>query len=254
MSKTAIFLSVRDKATRLPGKVMRPIHGRPAIVHLIDRLKVTAQADMVVMTTSTHPGDDGLEQVALANGIACFRGSPEDKLVRYRDAAEAYGVEFATIVDGDDILCDAMFADRIISAWRADGGDYIICGDLPCGITPYGIRIEALKKVCEIKGDSETEVWGGYFTDTGLFTCRELEVEPEFRHPEWRMTLDYQPDLDFFTRVFDELYKEGEVFRFPAVAALLHAKPEIVEINREMQQHFQAGWEAARRVVIKDEA
>jgi spore coat polysaccharide biosynthesis protein SpsF len=252
-NRTGVFLSVRDKATRLPGKVMRPVHGRPILAHLIDRLKLNIEADIVVMTTSINPGDDGLVDVAAENGIECFRGSEDDKLIRYLDAADKYDLDFAVIVDGDDIFCDSMFIDQVITAWRKSDDDFIICGDLPCGITPYGVKIVSLRKVIDLKAEDDTEVWGGYFTDTGLFECATLDVAPHHRHPDWRMTLDYEEDLSFFKAVFDELYQTGEVFRYDDIVALLTQKPEIVAINLERQKQFEAGIEKARaKMKLKD--
>ena len=157
--KTAVFLSVRDKATRLPGKVLADICGRPAIVHLIDRLKTARRPDLLVMTTSGHRGDDALADIAAAHGIACFRGSEADKLQRYLDAADKYGVDFIAVVDGDDLFCDVDSIDRIIDDYMSTNADYIICDGLPVGATAFGVRVAALRKVIEIKDEHDTEVW-----------------------------------------------------------------------------------------------
>ena len=248
-----MFLSVRDKATRLPGKVMRPIHGRPIVAHLIDRLKLNREADVVVMTTSVNSDDDGLIAVAEENGIEWFRGSEDDKLTRYLDAADKYDLNFAVIVDGDDIFCDPIFIDQVITEWRQSDEDFIICGELPCGITPYGVKIDSLRKVIELKAEDDTEVWGGYFTDTGLFRCATLEVALHHRHPDWRMTLDYEEDLRFFETVFDELQQADKVFGFDDIVRLLNQKPEIVKINIERQIQFEAGIQkAAAKIKLKD--
>jgi spore coat polysaccharide biosynthesis protein SpsF len=239
--RAAIFLSVRDKATRLPGKVMRPIHGKPAIVHLIDRLQSARAADRLVMTTSVYPGDDGLAALAAANGIECFRGSEEDKLVRYLDAATALGIDFCVVVDGDDLFADPAVIDQIVRAWRADGGDFLVVAPLPLGATGFGVRVEALRRVVALKAERDTEVWGGYFTDTALFDCRRLPpADPALARPELRMTLDYAEDLAFFTAVFDALYRPGSPFTLLQVIDLLNRRPDIVALNREVQARYEA--------------
>lgn len=253
-SKVAIFLSVRDKATRLPGKVMKPICGRRAIEHLIDRLKLARNADLLVMTTSVNPADDGLATVATANGIACFRGSGEDKLRRYLDAADELGVEFCVVADGDDLFADPSCIDRIIAEYHATGADYIICDELPVGVTGFGVRIAALRRVVELKAESDTEVWGGYFTQTGLFNTRLLEVEPSHRRPELRMTLDYPEDLAFFTAVFEALYQPGKVFGFDEIMRLMEKRPDIPQLNAGMQAKYEAGLERAAPVRLRTAA
>ncbi len=230
--KTAIFLSVRNKATRLPGKVLLEIRGKPVIEHLINRLKKAQKPDMLVMTTSTNPNDASLAEIAARNQIYCFRGSEDDKLQRYLDAADKYGIAFATVVDGDDLFCDPVCIDRVIGSFVETGADYIICRDLPLGVTPFGIRIEALRRVCELKAQSDTEVWGGYFTQTGLFRTVTLEPEERFRRPELRMTLDYQEDFTFFKAIFDKLYRPGEVFSLDEIIDQLARHPAIPAIHQ----------------------
>jgi spore coat polysaccharide biosynthesis protein SpsF (cytidylyltransferase family) len=251
--KTAIFLSVRDKATRLPGKVRAKIQGRTAIEHLIDRLKMARLPDLLVMTTSTHPDDTRLVEIAEENGIEWFRGSQEDKLQRYLDAAGKYDVEFATVVDGDDLFCDPVCIDRIIAAYREAKADYITCTDLPLGVTAFGIRMEALQEVCRLKAQRDTEVWGGYFTQSGLFKTLSLEVEQRYRHPELRMTLDYPEDLRFFEAVFERLYQPGKVFSLDEIIRCLEENPQIAALNKEAQERYLHHLKKAAPVELKSE-
>ena len=247
--KTAIFLSVRDKATRLPGKTMTDIEGKPALRHLIERLQTATKPDLLVITTSIHPGDDTIEATARACGVACFRGNEDDKLQRYLDAARQYDVSFAAVVDGDDLFCEPLFIDRIIDAYRSSGEDYIICDDVPTGVTAFGIRIDALEKVIRLKAEDDTEVWGGYFTDTGLFRCNLIPAEEQWKRHDVRMTLDYPEDLAFFKAVFAELYRPERVFTFAEILDLLDRKPEIAAINRDCEAKFQQGMEKARQKI-----
>ena len=249
--KTAIFLSVRDKATRLPGKVLRGIKGKPIIEHLIDRLKKARIPDLIVMTTSIHLDDARLAQIAVKNQINCFRGSEDDKLQRYLDAADQYGVDFIAVVDGDDIFCDPICIDRVTEAFLKTGADYITCEGLPLGVTPFGVRVEALRQVCNLKAESDTEVWGGYFTGTDIFHTLSLKVEKRFRRPDLRMTLDYPEDFAFFEAVFKRLYRTGDVFSLDEIILLLDHHPEIVALNQGVQQLYRDHIKSAAPVRLK---
>jgi len=238
--KAAVFISVRNKARRLPGKVLHPIRGRSVIEHIIDRVSQAKRADLVVLTTSPHPDDQILVEVAKKNGIEAFCGDPDDKLVRYLDAARAFGVDFAVIVDGDDVFCDPICIDRIIDEHATRGGDYIIVDHLPVGVTGFGISISGLAKVVEWKKGNDTEVWGMLFADDPRLVSRFLPAPERWAHPEWRMTLDYPDDLAFFERIFDELADKGTLFSFDDIADLLVKKPEIAAINRDAQAQYGA--------------
>jgi len=237
--KSAIFLSIREKATRLPKKVLLEIKGKTVTEHLIDRLKQAKLPDLIVLCTSTHPDDTILVDIAKNNGVDYFRGSEDDKLDRYLRAALKFGIDFVVIVDGDDIFCDPEYIDKTIERFVQTNADFITCKELPLGAVCSGIKLEALKKVCEIKDEENTEVWGGYFTETGLFKIEYLKVEDEeLRHPEIRMTLDYPEDFQFFKAIFEMLYVPGKVFTLKEIVALLKDNPQIIDINKDMQKAY----------------
>jgi spore coat polysaccharide biosynthesis protein SpsF len=251
MTKIAVFLSARDKASRLPGKTLAPICGQSAIRHLIDRLKLARRPDLIILTTSVHPGDASLAEIAKREGIEVFRGSEDDKLQRYLDAARQFGVEFCVVVDGDDLFADPTVIDQIIESYRTSQADYIICDHLPIGVTGFGVKIAALQKVVETKAESDTEVWGGYFANNPEFRSLFLEPPPRWRRTDWRMTLDYPEDMAFFTAVFEALYKPGQVFSFDAIVELLERRPDIVSINAGAREKYEANLRKAVAVAFK---
>ncbi len=228
------------KSTRLPKKALLEIEGRTTIEHLMDRAKAAKRPDLVVLCTSTHPDDDILVDVARRNDIEVFRGSPEDKLDRYLKAAKKYGLDFIVNIDGDDILCDPELVDQTIDHFKETNADYIAWRGFPVGAVPIGIKVEALERVCQLKEEADTEVWGGYFVDTGLFEVKYLDASDDLKHPESRMTLDYPKDLEFFRAVFKKLYKSGKIIPLKEVVKLLEENPEIAKINQEVQKAYEA--------------
>jgi len=250
--KSATMIAVRMKSTRLPKKALLKIKGRTVIEHLIDRLKTAKLPDLIILCTSTHPEDRALVDIAEKNGIEGFRGSEKDKLGRFLGAAEKYNVDFVVSVDGDDVFCDPEFIDKTIETFIRTQADYITCNDLPLGAASQGIKIDALKKICRIKDEIDTEIYGGYFTETGLFKVEHLSVEdPELRHPEIRMTLDYSEDYEFFKAVFDELWVPGKVFTLKEILNLLKRKPQIIEINRHVQQKYAERIQKQAKIKLK---
>jgi spore coat polysaccharide biosynthesis protein SpsF len=236
--KSAVFITVRMKSTRLPKKAILKIKGKTVIEHLIERVKLARLPDLFVLCTSTNPDDDILVSIAKKNGIEYFRGSEDDKLDRHLNAAIKYDVGFMVNVEGDNVFYDPEMIDKTIEIFIHTQADYITCKDLPLGTAAHGIKFEALKKICEIKDETDTEVYGGFFTETGLFRVEYLDVEDELRHPEIRMTLDYLEDYEFFKAVFDELYSPGKIFTLKEILALLRKKPQIMEINKHLQEKY----------------
>lgn len=250
--KSAIFISVRDKATRLPGKIYSDLGGRPSIERLIERMRTCLEADLVVVCTSTHPDDRKLLATAERSKVRSFAGSEDDKLDRYLRAAEHFGVDFAAIVDGDDLFCDPAYTDQIIREHKTSGGDYIIVDGLPLGGTAFGVSVAALRTVCERKAESDTEVWGAYFTQHLGVDVRLLEPDDRDRRPELRMTLDYPEDYEFFTAVYDALAPIDPVPSLRRIIEYCDSHPDVAAVNQGAQARYEAHLREAAPVRMRD--
>lgn len=247
--KTAIFIPVRIKSARLPGKPLLKIEGKTVIEHLIGRVKTAKLPELIVLCTTTNSDDEKLVEIAERNNIECFRGNEKDILKRYLDAAMKYKIDFIVNVDGDDILCDPIYIDKIIESYTKTQADFIRCEGLPFGVASCGINVKALKKVCEIKDENNTETgWSAYFTDTKMFNIEVIQAENELKHPEIRGSLDYPEDYEFFKEIFDRLYKPGKLFTLKEVLELLKNNPQIVNINKNLQKAY---WERFKRKSVK---
>ncbi len=239
--KTAIFISVRNKSTRLPGKALLQIKGRTMIEHLIDRLKLAKLPNLIVLCTSTNSQDDSLAEIAEKNSIEYFRGSEDDVLYRYLKAGDKFNVDFAVIALGDATFVDPSYIDKTIEFFKKTDADFIKIPELPIGAFTYGLKIEAVRKVCEMKDASDTEVWGGYFAKPGIFNVRELKVkEEELRHPEIRLVVDYPEDFELIKEIYNRLYQERKTISLKEVMGLLKDHPELLEINRKAQEMYEA--------------
>ena len=239
--KAAVFIPVRIKSTRLPGKALLEVDGRPIIEYLIERVKSAGKPDLIVICTTTNPEDLRLEPIAARNNIEIFQGSEKDILDRYLQAADKFGVDFIVNVDGDDIFCDPEYMDKVVETFLKTSADYIECRGLPFGAAPLGLKVEALKKVCQMKSENNTETgWKRFFTDSGLFHVESIDAADDLRQPDIRMSLDYTEDFRFFSEVIRRLYVPGKVFSLREVLALLKKHPEIAAINKNRQEEYWA--------------
>lgn len=246
--KTGILLSVREKATRLPKKVLADIHGRSVTEHLIARLRTSERADMLVLATSTHPDDVVLVEIAEAEGIASFRGSEDDKLDRYLRAAEHFGLDAIVVADGDDIFCDPAYVDRIIERMEATGADFCTTEGLPLGCAGFGVNVEALRRVVESKKEHDTEVWGGYFTKDPRFHVEYVQADDDVFGPDFRLTLDYAADLEVIRALFDALdTPRGRIFGLDEIVAFLRSHPELAQSNAHAQKLYEENLKRIKR-------
>ena len=234
---TAVLITARLKSTRLPRKVLKPIQGRPMLAHLVDRMKRVQQAQQVILITSTVAQDDPLEAFAKDEGIACFRGHPDDVLVRMRDAAEHFGVDTVVSCTADNPFVDPESIDNLLEFHTQNHHDFTNTEGLPWGAFAYALQTEAICRACDLKDEVDTEVWGGYFTQTGRFSCGTLSItDPTIRWPELRLTVDTPEDFALAEAVFSRLYQPGQVFDLRQVVALCRQYPELPAINATVQQ------------------
>lgn len=251
--RKAIFITVRTDSSRLPNKTMREILGKPVLEHVISRARRATKFDEVVVCTTRREVDDGIAELARRNGVRVYRGSLEDKLERWNGAAGEYGVDCIVTFDGDDLFCDPYLLDK--GAEQIAGGrlDFIGPPDgLICGAFTYAFTAGALKKVCEIKGTDDTEMMWTYFKDTGLFRTGCLEgVEDVYFSSDYRLTLDYPEDLDFFTKVFGHFNCVDNDVPLKDIVAYFREHPEVPEINIGRQQEFLDNQKKKTRLVLK---
>jgi spore coat polysaccharide biosynthesis protein SpsF (cytidylyltransferase family) len=236
-----IFLSVRNKATRLPGKALLVLGGDSVTAQLLKRIQQSKQASSVFLTTSDHPDDDCLCQLAEQMGIRYFRGSQEDKLQRYLDAANKFDLDFMVIVEGDDPFVSIKHIDTLLQHAEERPVDFISYDNLPLGATGFGIRRSALETTCNRIDAKNTEVWGHLFTSNPDFNCVLLQEENAcYGKPNVRMTLDYQEDYDFFNAVLKKgSASKGLLPSFECIMTILAKYPEIISINQTVQKSYE---------------
>lgn len=251
--KFALIITARVKSTRLPKKALLEIKGKKLIEHLIDRMKMAKLQDMMVLATSAHLDDAILAEIAEKNDIKVFRGSEADKLERYLAASKKFYFDHMIDVSVDNIFSDPDIVDRIIGEFRRDDPDVVFCKGLPLGVSPIGLKISAVKKVCQMKDEGDTEAYSPYFFNSNIFNVRYLEAKPQVRRPDIRLTIDYQEDLDLARKIFEELGETGNTFPLERIVALFEKKPELLEINRDAQRRYEENFKKLTGPKVKPE-
>lgn len=233
--KYVITITVRTKSTRLPKKALLNIKGKCYIVHQIERLKLAKRPSDIVLCTSTLKEDDVLVEIAKEHKIKYYRGDPDDVMLRIYNGAKKYNADVLVSTTGDNAFVSCI--DHMIDFFEKNNADYVFCEDLPIGIPAFIVRLSAMKDAIQRKAAEDTEIWGIYLNRPDFYRVFEYKVSnPIYHHSDWRLTLDYPEDYELFKKIFDELYKEGEVFSFKEIMTLLNNKPEIMKINEARTQ------------------
>jgi spore coat polysaccharide biosynthesis protein SpsF len=216
---------------------------------MIEHLRQAHVAENFVLCTTDKAEDQALVEAAKKMGVQWFQGSTEDILVRLNGAAQKFETDFIVNVEGDDVFCDPIYADRTLDHHLKTNADFIRWTGLPLGATPLGISVKALSQVCALKETTNTDTgWGHFFTDSGMFKVETIEeTDPFFHHPEIRMTMDYPEDYTFFKEVFDRLNRTD--FTLRDVLQILKDNPSITQINSHLHDEYYKRFEEKRAEV-----
>jgi spore coat polysaccharide biosynthesis protein SpsF len=239
MMKKIAIIEARMSSTRLPGKVLRSIMGRPMLALLVERLQGARQLDGVVVATTVNPADDPIEALTQKLGIGCFRGSEEDVLDRVLQAAHAFAAEVIIEITGDCPLIESTKVDAMVSSFIKMSFDFMVNrldGSYPDGL---GLRIfkkELLQKVDQLTKDpvDREHVTLYVWEHPELFSIYHYNNHLNPKYWDLRLTVDTPEDFDLISKIFEELYPGNRNFGLPEIIDLLERKPEMLGINRHI--------------------
>ncbi|KUO42694.1 MAG: hypothetical protein APU95_04465 [Hadesarchaea archaeon YNP_N21] len=224
-------------STRLPKKMMIDIMGKPLIWHVFNRVKRAKLIDEIVIATTTDKEDDIIEKWARENGLKCHRGSTEDVLDRFYQAAKKYKADIIVRITPDDPLKDPVVIDKIIKHYLDNEGkiDYVsntIKPTYPEGLDVEVFSFDALErawKEAKTKVDREhvtTYIWN----NPSKFRLANVTHEGgDLSHMRW--TVDYAEDVEFIREIYARLYRKNKIFLMEDVLNLLKKCPELTNIN-----------------------
>ena len=251
--KKAIFITIRKDSSRLPNKAVRDLLGQPVMQLVVKRAKLAKKFDEVIVCTTNRAVDDEIEAIALKNGAKVFRGSLDDKLERWHGAAKQYDIDYIVTFDGDDLFCDPELLDMGADQIESSGLDFIESPKgLICGAFTYAFTSKALDEVCNIKGSEDTEMMWTYFKDTGQFKCGVLKNVDDIFFNDYRMTLDYPEDYEFFSTIFKHFNCSENDVPLRKIVAYLKANPQVSEINYFRQNEFLENQKKKTKLVLKN--
>ena len=249
--KTGYLITARMKSTRLKHKLTLEINNRQIIRWMIDRIKLAKSIDEIIICTSTNKEDYVLEEIAQEEKIKIFRGHEDDVIQRLYDASLAFGLDYALNITADCPLVSIEYMEKTVAKYKETGADLIRSLDLAHGFFSYGLKVSAMDKVCEIKNEINTEVWGRYFTDTGLFKIIDFEIPDTLIRNDFRLTLDYPEDFEFFKAVYNHF---GDyTYRTPMneIIQFLDNNPKIVNINKDLKKSYKKRWNSQNTIKLK---
>ncbi len=236
--RVGVVVQARMGSSRLPGKVLRPIAGKPLLHRLCDRVKLSRLADMVVVATSVNPADQEIEDACRLWGIPVFRGPEKDVATRFLGAARAFGLTAMVRVTADNPLADPEGIDRIIEVFERERPCIVYsCHRLgyPMGIGAELVSLSALEIFDrELVSPDDREIFP-YVARNQPERWRSMMVDapPSLFRPQYFLTVDYPEDLELMNMIYDHFGGRDDV-RLSEIIQFLDANPSVAGLNTHL--------------------
>jgi len=237
--KTTAIIQARMSSTRLPGKVLMEVMGRPLLSYQIERLRFSKRIDEIIIATTTNKEDHPVATLAKKEGLKVYRGSEDDVLDRYYQSAAEYNAENIMRLTADCPLIDPAVCDQVVEYYISSKLDYVYTGEtfaegLDCEIFSFKALEKAWKNAQQ---KSEREHVTLYFINhPELFQCNKLEHETD--DSKYRITVDQEEDYLVVKAIIENLYsRNDEYFGIEEIKLFLEANPNVFVINRNITRN-----------------
>lgn len=235
--RVVAVIQARMGSTRLPGKVLRPLGGRPVLEWVIRAARAADRIDEVIVATSTAASDDVLAEWAGRLPCAVVRGSEDDVLARFVLAAAASDADAVVRLTADCPLLDPALIDQVAGAWRRDPALGYVSTTLVRTL-PRGLDVELLSRAALHRADAAAEAHHRVHVSSWLY--RDESVEPRAglvfapARPDLRVTLDTPEDAALLDALVRALPDRPPSWR--EVVAALEADPATASMNAGVRQ------------------
>jgi spore coat polysaccharide biosynthesis protein SpsF len=239
--KTVAIVQARMGSTRLPGKILRNLAGKSVLHHVVSRVKRAQLVDEVIVATTDAALDDVVAEECGRVGVRCFRGSEQDVLERYYQAAAFADADFIVRVTADCPLFDPVLLDTMLLRFRGlpAGLNYlsnVLVRTYPRGLDAEIFTRDVLDRVHReaLLPHQREHVTPYIYQNEGLFALHSHQGDDDLSHYRW--TVDTNEDWAMAEAVYARLSHLGHDFGTADILNLLSLKPEIAQLNSHVEQ------------------
>lgn len=238
MASVTAILQARMTSTRLPGKVLARVAGRPLLSWQIERLRRCREIGSIIIATTVNKEDDAIAEWARAEDVSCFRGSEHDVLDRYWQAAQLTDAAHLARLTGDCPLIDPDICGAVIKLAHDSGADYTRTNEhfadgMDCEVFRRQALFEAWSNATLV---SEREHVNPYILNHPERYSIVMLPSPEDR-AALRLTVDEPQDFELVREILEALYPRNPEFSLQDVVDFLDKHPELLELNAGIRRN-----------------
>ncbi len=233
------IIQARMGSTRLPGKVLMNIGGKPMLWHVIERIKKCKNIDSIIVATTSKKENNPIIELARKCRVEIFIGSENDVLDRYYQTAKKFKADVIVRITSDCPLINPTTIDNMIDLYLKKNADYV-CGHPNFPSIEHGMEVisfSALKKVknMAVKDYQKEHVTIYIKENPELFKISVIKPELIFQREDMRLTVDTKEDFQLMKEIYNRLYKENEIIDIKDVIELLINNQSLKEMNFDIK-------------------
>lgn len=236
-----MVVQARMNSSRLPGKVLKCVGGKPLLAYQLERLRRVKNVDKLIIATTRNRSDDDIVDFCKKHALDYFRGDEEDVLSRYYEVAKAHSAEAIVRITADCPLIDPEVVEEVVGYYLSEFPKYdyvsnIINRSFPRGMDTEIFSVETLEKTFRHASSKfEREHVTPYmYQKKDRFCIADVLAQENNSHFRW--TVDTQADFHFVREIIETLYPKCKTFSMKDVLELLEKRPELNKINEHIRQ------------------
>jgi spore coat polysaccharide biosynthesis protein SpsF len=212
--KRVAIVQARVGSSRLPGKVLLDLCGKPLIERILNRLNKCSNVDLICVATTSNEADNKLAGYIKSLGVQCFRGSENNVLERYFQAAEETAADEVIRITADDPFISPFLIDSMVESQIVKNADFTYYEGVPVGLG-FGmgvISFNCLKLLVQkvTKKEDLEHVVTYIIKNKNEFTVNVMYPPEHLYYPNYRFSVDYSEDITFARALLKKLILHGK--------------------------------------------
>lgn len=241
---TAI-IQARMNSTRLPGKILKEVCGKPLLELLVERLGCCDKIDEIVVATTADKSNDRVEAAVKQMEASCFRGSEDDVLDRFYQAAKRSNADHVIRITADCPLIDPNVVTKVIDVYLKSQGteasyDYVsntLNPTFPDGLDVEIFSFNMLERLHKVSDRAyQREHVCTYMVEhPDEFKIKNVSHDEDLSSLRW--TVDNLEDFELIKEIFEGLYPEKKIFYMEDILGFLERNPRLNELNKDFKRN-----------------
>lgn len=243
--KTGVIIQARLTSTRMPGKVLMPLKGKPLLFRVLERCEKINNIDLIVVAIPDNSKNNLIEKEihswkkSLAIKVCVYKGDEENVLLRTYKAAYANQIKTIIRITSDCPFIDPIVSGSLLNLYKTNKAEYArlsAVDGFPIGFETEIFETFSLKDLLDrnLKKSYTEHVTPFFWKNPEKYNSVILSSTPDYKRI--RLVVDTQEDMKMATKVYEHLYNSKRLFNYNDIKNLIKSKPDIFKINQHIKQ------------------